>query len=157
MIRWKKPKEKTCKCPNCLYYIQVHPETVKETMFPDFSSETIIATYIECPVCGERILKQLDTIYTRSEATKGVKLEMLQRNGKKLSSSQKKKLKDINRMLSNKRTNLNKKFWDEIYQSLNQEEKTEIVDQELIPGDEVTSTEEAGERMNEHGRRTEQQ
>lgn len=146
MNRWKK-KRSICHCYNCGYDIQISPDTVKETMI-----EGNIATYIECPVCGERMLKQLDTRETKKLAEKGVKLELLQRHGKKLSEKQKTRLKSIEKMLFNTRKQLKEQYWDEIYQSLNQyqEEKTGTADQGLVLGDEVTSTEKAGERVNGH-------
>lgn len=152
MIKVKKQKKKVTQCPNCQYNIQIHPDIVKEKLYPGSESSEVIATYIECPVCGERILKQLDTSESRALAMKGVKLELIQRDSKKkLSPKQKQRLKDIEMMLSRIRSQLNSAFWDEIYQSLNQDEEdqTEIDDQELIPGNEVTGTDNAGER-NEH-------
>lgn len=147
MNRWKKPKKNVCSCINCQYQVPISPDTVKEKTF-----DTVIATFVECPVCGERLLKQLDTQKTRELAERGVRLEMLQRQGKKLSEKQKSRLKSIEKTLFNTRRNLNRLYWEKIYQSLNQyeEEKTEIADQELTLGDKVTSTEQAGERMVEH-------
>ena len=133
-----------CLCNNCGYRISIMPENVHEK-----TEKGLIATYIECPVCGERILEQLDTEETITLAEKGVKLQLLQRKGKKLSESQKKRLRSIETKLYKIRLQLRKQHWNEIYQSLN-EEKTETADQELTLGNEVTSTEEAGERMNEH-------
>ena len=160
MNRWKKPKKNVCSCINCQYQVPISPDTVKEktfegmipTIFEHGEDQPIIATFIECPVCGERLLKQLDTQYTRELAERGVRLEMLQRQGKKLSEKQKSRLKSIEKTLFNTRRNLNRLYWEKIYQSLNQyeEEKTEIADQELTLGDKVTSTEQAGERMVEH-------
>lgn len=137
MIKAKKQR-KTCKCLNCQYDIQIGPGTVKEELYPNFyGKETIVATYLECPVCGEKILKQLDTEKSREMAEKGVKLEWMQRDKKKqLSPKQKQRLKDIEKMLSRIRSQLNSAYWDEIYQSLNQDEEsqTEIADPELILG-----------------------
>ena len=137
-----------CHCPNCTYVIRISPDNVKEKTF----SSKLTATYVECPVCGEKILKQLDTEETLSLAEKGVKLELLQRKGKKLSDKQKARLKSIEQMLSNKRKKLNELYWEEIYQSLNseEEEKTGIVDQELMLGNQVTNTGKLGEREVEH-------
>lgn len=162
MIRAKKQKRKICKCHNCGYDITISPDTVKEktfegmipTIFEHGENQPIIATFIECPVCGERILKQLDTEETRAKAEKGVKLEMIQISGKKLSPKQKKRLQSIETMLYNRRKLLKELYWDETYQSLNQyeEEQTGMADLEptqrgtgvlLRP---ITS----GERMNEH-------
>lgn len=151
MNRWKKPKKNKCQCSNCGYAITITPDTVKEKTFDNEPS--IIATYVECPVCGERLLKQLDTESTSKMAHHGVKLEMLQRQGKKLNNKQKSRLNKIEKYLFNTRKNLNLLYWDEIYQLLNQyeEAKTEMADQEPVLGDEVTSTEQAGtERMAEH-------
>lgn len=152
MKRWKKQKKNLCTCTNCGYNITVSPDTVKEKTFEDKVETVLIATFVECPVCGERLLKQLDTQQTYELARKGVKLELLQRQGKKLNDKQKAKLKSIEQTLFNARKKLNELYWDETYQSLNQyeEEKTEMVNQEPMLGDEVTSTEQAGERMAEH-------
>lgn len=160
MKRWKKLKKSICHCHNCNYDISITPDSVKEktfegmipTIFEHGEDQPVIATYIECPVCGERILKQLDTPYTQERAKVGAKLEILQKRGKKLSDKQKNRLKGIEMMLSNTRKKLKDRYWDEIYQSLNQYEpdQTEMADQEPTLGDEVTSTEQAGERMAEH-------
>lgn len=152
MKRWKKQKKNICHCHNCNYGINITPDTVKEKTFEDTFETAITATYVECPVCGERLLKQLDTSKTMELAEKGVKLEMLQKRGKKLSDKQKNRLKGIERVLSNTRKKLKDRYWDEIYQSLNQYEpdQTEMANQEPTLGDEVTSTEQAGERMAEH-------
>lgn len=160
MKRWKKQKKNLCTCTNCGYNITVSPDTVKEktfegmipTIFEHGEDQPIIATFIECPVCGERLLKQLDTQQTYELARKGVKLELLQRQGKKLSDKQKAKLKSIEQTLFNARKKLNELYWDETYQSLNQyeEEKTEMVNQEPMLGNKVTNTVKLGERMAEH-------
>ena len=128
---WKKQKKRTCNCHNCGYEIQISPDTVKEKTFGHTLEDAIIATYVECPVCGERLLKQIDIPKTMEMAKKGVKLEMLQKKGKKLSDKQKNRLKSIELMLSNTRKKLKTQYWDEIYQSLNQyeDEKTGMVDQ----------------------------
>lgn len=146
MLRIKKQK-KVCRCYNCGYDITISLDTVKEKAF-----DTIIATYVECPVCGERLLKQLDTEETQAKAEKGVKLEMMKRSGKKLSTAQKKRLKSIEAMLCNTRKNLKMLYWDEVYQSLNhyEDEKTGMADHEPISGEQVTDTDKSGERMNEH-------
>lgn len=150
MIRVKKQKH-VCRCHNCGYMVSISPDTVKEKTF-EVLGDTLIATYVECPVCGERLLKQLDNELTYDKAKQGAKLELLQRQGKKLNDKQKQRLKSINSMLSNTRGKLNKIYWNETYQSLNQweDDKTEMADQEPILGDEVTSTENAGERMAEN-------
>ena len=149
MIRAKKQKRKICKCHNCGYDITISPDTVKEKTF-----DVVIATYVECPVCGERLLKQLDTEETQAKAEKGVKLEMMQMSGKKLSPSQKKRLQSIETMLYNKRKLLKELYWDETYQSLNQyeEEQTGMADLEPTQGDIGVSLRPitSGERMNEH-------
>lgn len=149
MIRAKKQKRNKCTCVNCGNVTPISPQTVKEKTFDD-----IIAMYIECPVCGEKILKQLDTEVTQEQAQKGVKLDLLKREGKKLSDSQKKRLQSIERELYNKRLELNSLYWDEIYQSLNQtdeeDEKTEMANQEPLLGSQVTNTVKLGERMAEH-------
>ena len=124
MIRAKKQKRKICKCHNCGYDITISPDTVKEKTF------------------GVVI------------ATKGVKLEMMQMSGKKLSPSQKKRLQSIETMLYNKRKLLKELYWDETYQSLNQyeEAQTGMADLEPTQGDIGVSLRPitSGERMNEH-------
>lgn len=151
MIRAKKQKH-VCRCHNCGYMVSISPDTVKEKTFGNNLEDAIIATYVECPVCGERLLKQLDNELTYEKAKQGAKLELLQRQGKKLNDKQKQRLKSINSVLSNTRGKLNKLYWDETYQSLNQweDDKTEMADQEPTLGNEVTSTENAGERMAEN-------
>ena len=160
MKRWKKPDKKVCTCNNCGFQVLISPDSVKEktfegmipTIFEHGEDQPIIATYFECPVCGEKNLKQLDTENTRHLAEKGVKLDLLQKRGKKLSDKQKAKLKSIERQLSNDRKLINKVFWDKIYQLLNPEEepKTGMADQEPMPGSEVTNAGKLGERMVEH-------
>lgn len=141
-----------CHCPNCDYDIQITPDNVKEKTFGNTLEDAITATYVECPVCGEKILKQLDSSETLEMAEKGVKLELIQRKGKKLSDKQKTRLKSIEQMLSNKRKQINEAYWEKIYQLLNPEEepKTGIADQELMPGSEVTNAGKLGERTVEH-------
>lgn len=149
MIRAKKQKRNKCICQNCDYVIPINPHTVKEKTIDD-----IIAVYVECPVCGERILKQLDTEETQQEAQRGVKLRMLQDKGKKLSDSQKKRLQSIEKELYNKRLKLNSSHWDEIYQSLNQLEDDQTGTAHLEPIQGNTGTllrpKTSGERMVEH-------
>ena len=170
MLRVKKLKGNICKCHNCGYQVEISATSVKEKTFMQDVTEKIfgedithsvavIATYIEFPVCGERLLKQLDTPETQRKARTGATLELQLKKGKKLPNKQKKRLKSIEKMLYNERSKLKAQYWDEIYQSLNpiDEEKTEMADQEPILGDEVTNTVKVGERMNEHGRRQEQE
>lgn len=159
MFQRIKPRKNVCKCHNCGYSVTINPNTIKEKTLVFFEHETVIATYIECPVCGERLLKQLDTPETQRKAMRGATLEVQQRQGKKLADKQKKRLKSINKMLDNERSKLNAQYWDEVYQSLNPVEDTEtgMADQEPTLGNEVTNTVEVGERMNEHGRRQEQE
>ena len=143
MIKFLKPKRNLCRCLNCGYAVQITPENVKERTF-----EYAIATYIECPVCGEKILKQLDTEETQKLAEKGVFFELLKRQGKRLSERQKRQLKSIEKTLFNTRSELNKRHWEQTYQSLNpfdEDEKTEMADQEPTLGNQVTSTVNAGE------------
>ena len=147
MIRVKKQKKKVCQCNNCGYNILITPDTVKEKTF-----EKVIAIYVECPVCGEKILKQIDTPETQEKAQRGVKLTLLRERGKKLSEGQNKRLQSIERELYNTRLKINSLYWDEIYQSLNQseEEKTEMANQEPLLGTQVTNAVKLGERMAEH-------
>ena len=121
-----------CRCFFFCYVVTVSRDIVKDKTFDE-----IIATYVECPVCGEKLLKQLDTEETRAKAEKGVKLELLQKSGKKLSPAQKRRLQSIETMLYNKRKILKEMYWDETYQSLNhyEEEKTGTADLEPIQRD----------------------
>ena len=91
MIRAKKQKKTACKCPNCGNLVYISPEAIKEKTLED----SLKATYLECPVCGERILKQLDTFHSLTLAEKSVKLHLQQRKGKKLSQKQKNRLQSI--------------------------------------------------------------
>ena len=158
MLRVKK-KKNVCKCYNCGYQVSITPNSVKEKTSVLYDDQVVIATYVECPVCGERLLKQLDTPETQRKARTGASIELQLRQGKKIPDKQKKRLKSIEKVLYNERLKLNAQYWDEIYQSLNpiDEEKTETANQEPILGDEVTNTVKVGERMNEHGRRQEQE
>lgn len=152
MLRVKKLKRNVCKCHNCGYQVSITPNSVKEKTAVLYDGQVVIATYIECPVCGERLLKQLDTQETMQKAKIGAGLELHMRQGKKLTDKQKKRLKSIEKMLDNERSKLNAQYWDEIHQSLNptDDEKTGMADQEPTLGDEVTNTVKVGERMNEH-------
>lgn len=146
-MNWKKHNKDVCRCTNCGYNIIVSPTTVKEKWVG-----SLLATYLECPVCGEKNLKQLDTKQTYDLSRKGVKIQLLQKQNKKLSDKQKNRLKGIEKHLLIARKNL-QKYWDEIYQLLNQyesEEKTEMADQEPTLGNQVTSTETLGEKEAEH-------
>ena len=149
MIRVKRKGaiEKICKCYNCGYEIPISPTTVKEKPFQRLTG-IITATYVECPVCGERILKQLDDEKTYKDSKIGVKLEMIQRKGRKLTPQEKKRLQSIEKRLYTIRRKLKLSYWDEIYQSLNQypEYTTGIADQELIPGFKATNAVKLGER-----------
>lgn len=121
MLRARKQKEKVCKCPNCFYEIVVTPERVKEKTYDIDIALTVTATYVVCPVCGENILKQLDDPDTLETSKQGIKLDLLKRDSrKKLSKAQKTRLQSIETMLYNRRLQLKKRYWDEIYQSLNQ-------------------------------------
>lgn len=117
MIRVKKTRQKYTVCVNCGHAIQILPKTVKE-----LDVDGIIATYVECPVCGERLLKQLDTQESQELVNKIMKLELRSNEGKSLSDKEKKRLKSAKLALFNKRLQLRKNYWDEIYQSLNQED-----------------------------------
>lgn len=129
MNKFKRLKMKVW-CYNCGYDIPIIVDTVKEKTFND-----VIATYVECPVCGERILKQLDTQETLEAAQVAVKYDSLRRTGKKLSKTQIQRWKKAELTLDKIRSQLNKDFWDEINQSLNQyEPKTEMANQEPILG-----------------------
>lgn len=120
-------RKKVVNCYNCNSEL---PLTLSLIQTKDFGlEETIRATYVECPVCGERMLKQLDTVQTYEEiAPKIVKLTLLQQKHR-LSPKQKNRLLKLERQLKNIRESLNNKHFDEIYQSLNQE-KTGTANQE---------------------------
>lgn len=106
-------------CNNCGYSTQLTPSTIKETKILDISDSNLYALYIECPVCGERTLKQLDNDKTNELRLVVVKLKLMQRKGKKLSDKQKKRLFKFDFELNNIRKSLNTLYWDEVYQLLN--------------------------------------
>lgn len=106
------------KCGNCGQAIKLSPSVLKEHFIEDIANKGLFATYIECSVCGERLLKQLDTSETLKLRNKVVKLKLLQKKGK-LSDKDKKRLLVLDRKLNNTRKNLNKIYWDEVYQFLN--------------------------------------
>ena len=120
-------RKKIVNCYNCSSEL---PLTLSLIQTKDFEQEeTIRATYVECTVCGEKMLKQLDTIQTYEElAPKIVKLTLLQQKHK-LSPKQKSRLLKLERQLKDIRESLNNKYFNEIYQSLNQE-KTGTANQE---------------------------
>lgn len=140
MNRNHKISKHTCKCINCGYVIGITRSSIKEQKFGD-----ITATYLECPVCGERMLQQLDNDKTLAQATKAVKLRTQIRKQYKLSSKQKKTLKTVENSLYLDRLFLNTHYWDEIYQSLN-EEKTGDADHGHDSGYKVTNTDEVGRK-----------
>lgn len=106
-------------CYNCGNEMLLSPSLLQ---VEDFEyEETVRATYVECPVCGEKMLKQLDTIKTYSEDTpKILKLTRMQRH-RKLSQKQKFKLSKLERDVRNTRKSLQDRYHHEIYQLLNQE------------------------------------
>lgn len=108
------------KCENCKSEIKLSPSVLKEQELKDLSDTILVATYVECSVCGERILKQLDTVETLEFRDKVVKLKLLQKRGK-LSNKDKQRLLTLDRKLNNIRKNLNKIYWDEVYQFLNKQ------------------------------------
>lgn len=118
-------KTKKCKCENCGYNVTISQKTVHEKIFPGpmqcRPTGYLIATYVECPVCGECILKQLDTYDTIKLAEKGVKLEIATKNkrAKKLSTEKKDKLKNITKVLCTKRQQLRKLYWNEASYRIN--------------------------------------
>lgn len=130
--RTKNKKKTTCVCENCSYTVPINHTTVKEKEY----ANGITATYLDCPVCGNKILKQLDTKDTLALAERGVKLQVMQKESDKLSNAQKKRISKhvstIEKRLLSLRNQLKKRFWNEIYQSLNSEEdtKTGEADQE---------------------------
>ena len=106
------------KCDNCGQTTKLSPSVLKEHFIDSIADKGLFATYIECSVCGERLLKQLDTAETLEFRDKVVKLKLLQKKGK-LSDKDKKRLLMLDRKLNNIRKNLNKIYWDEVYQFLN--------------------------------------
>jgi len=136
MIRTKKAKitERKTTCYNCGQTIDLTPQAIKRKDF-DMGIK-VIATYIECPVCGENMLKQLDTEETYNVLNpQRMKLVLKQKNTK-LSPKQKDKLSKLNRSIDNTRQKIKPLFWDKVYQLLNPQEdnKTGIADQELTLG-----------------------
>lgn len=118
-------KTKKCKCENCGYNVTISQKTVHEKIFSGpmqcRPTRYLIATYVECPVCGERILKQLDTYDTIKLSKKGIKLEIATKNkrAKKLSTEKKDKLKNITKVLCTKRQQLRKLYWNEASYRIN--------------------------------------
>lgn len=106
------------KCDNCGQATKLSPSTLKEQEVNEISDKKLFVIYIECPVCGERILKQLDTYETLEIRNKVVKLKLIQRKGK-LSDKDKKRLLLLDKKLNNTRKVLNGLYWDEVYQFLN--------------------------------------
>lgn len=135
MIRTKKAKitERKTTCYNCGQVINLTPHAIKQQEF-DLGIK-LIATYIECPVCGEKMLKQLDTEQTQYDSHEVVRLTLKQRK-QKLSKKQSSKLSQLNRHVNQTRQKIKSMFWDEVYQLLNpqEDEQTGIADQELTPG-----------------------
>lgn len=135
MIRTKKAKitERKTTCYNCGQVIDLTPQTIKQKEL-DLGIK-IIATYIECPVCGEKMLKQLDTEQTQYDSHEVVRLTLKQRK-QKLSKKQSSKLSQLNRHVNQTRQKIKPIFWDEVYQLLNpqEDEQTGTANQELMPG-----------------------
>lgn len=102
------------KCPNCKAEYTLTAGLIQEK---DFNG--VIASYVECPVCGENILLQLDSTKTKQIAKKAVKYELLRLKRKKLSPKQKKEMISLNSQLIIQRKKLNKDYWDSIHQQLN--------------------------------------
>lgn len=119
MLRSKKPTKKVFKCDNCGTQLPMMLRYINEKKFDN----GIIATYINCPVCGVNILKQLDTAETQDIADKGVKLQLIEKKGRTLSAKQRNRLKSIEKELSNIRRELNRQYWNEIDHSLKQLEE----------------------------------
>ena len=139
MSKFKQLRTKV-RCYNCGYNVPLTVDTVKEKTFSGMrllvEVVDLTATYVECPVCGERILKQLDVPETLEAAQIAVKYDSFHRAGKKLSKAQNQQWKMVEILLNKVRSQLNKTFWDEINQSLNQyEQKTEMADQEPTLGE----------------------
>lgn len=134
--RTKKAKitEQKLECYNCRTVIDLTPQTIQTKMFK--LEINVIATYVECPVCGENMLKQLDTEETYNILNpQRIKLMLRQKNAK-LSPKQKDKLSKLNRSIDNTRQKLKPLFWDKVYQLLNpQEDETGTADQELTLGE----------------------
>ena len=106
------------KCDNCGQTTKLSPSVLKEHFIDSIADKGLFATYIECSVCGERLLKQLDTAETLEFRDKVVKLKLLQKRGK-LSKKDKQRLLTLDKKLNNIRKNLNRIYWDEVYQFLN--------------------------------------
>ena len=112
-------RNQTTKCDNCGYSTQLTPSILKEEEFNNVGDNKITALYVECPICGERTLKQLDNNESSELKTTVVKLRLMQRRGKKLSDKQKRRLFKLSKELNNIRKTLNTLYWDEVYQLLN--------------------------------------
>lgn len=113
-----KIRKQTTKCDNCGYSTQLTPSILKEEEF-NVEGNKITALYVECPVCGEKTLKQLDNNESLELKPVVVKLKLVQRKGRKLSDKQKRRLFKLDKELNNIRKTLNTAYWDEVYQLLN--------------------------------------
>lgn len=107
-------------CQNCDYKSKLTPSILKEVEWrPTGHQDILCITYTECPVCGEREVRQIDSPYTMELSYPVAKLQLRRHHGKKLSDKQKTKLSKLNYKLDNARKVLNELFWDEAYQFLN--------------------------------------
>lgn len=102
-------------CPNCKTSYNLTVGILKEKEF----DSGVIATYVECPVCGENTLKQLDNESTQDLVKKATKYSLLKMKNKKLTSAQKDALRRLNSQLIIQRKKLNQEYWADIHQQLN--------------------------------------
>lgn len=106
-------------CNNCGVTFKLTPSILREIHIESIDDKGLVATYIECPTCGEKMLKQIDNPETLEIKDSVVKLKLRQRACKKLSDKQKTRLLKLDKKLDNIRKVLNDLYWDEVYQYLN--------------------------------------
>lgn len=107
-------KKATKLCENCKHVIQVTKSNIQLKSVDVGLDEPILVTYMECPVCGDITLCQLDTEDTYALGINLAKKERLRNQGK-LTKGQKQRLQQLNKQLCNKRGNL-KPYWGQVYQ-----------------------------------------
>lgn len=112
-------KKYTVYCENCKGKIELTPTLLQEKVIT-MGGEELIATYIECPVCGQISLKQLDTYKSKMLALKLTKKKLRQQHSNKAAAPKdKKRLQQLDKQLSNIRGVLNTKYWAKVHQHLN--------------------------------------
>lgn len=106
-------------CESCGHRARLTPSELKDKII-EIDGIKLYAVYTECPLCGEKSLKQIDNRKTYDLKNIIVKLRLRQHRGKKLSAKQKKKLLKLDHELNTERRNLNSLYYNQVYQSLNE-------------------------------------